>query len=63
MVIRQVKNLIILHRGKPVYRNAFGGLAQIIIKSDGSSNPVTLTVKSDGLKDAHKKINVISVSK
>lgn len=38
--------------GEAVYRNAFGGLAQIIIKSDGSEKPVKLTVTSDGLKKA-----------
>lgn len=44
--------------GEAVYRNAFGGLAQVIIKSDRSGKPVTLTVKSDGLKDAREQIIV-----
>lgn len=44
--------------GEAVYRNAFGGLAQVIIRSDGSGKPVMLTVTSDGLKGASETVAV-----
>jgi beta-galactosidase len=42
--------------GEAVYRNAFGGLAQVIVKGDGTGKPVNITVTSDGLKNATEQI-------
>lgn len=40
------------------YRNAFHGLAQVIVKSDGSGKPIVLKAKSNGLADAELKIGL-----
>lgn len=37
--------------GSTVHRNAFGGYAQAIIRSDGSGKPIELSVTSEGLKE------------
>lgn len=35
--------------GKPVYRNVFHGLAQVLIQSDGSGKPIILKARSMGM--------------
>lgn len=40
------------------YRNAFHGLAQVIVKSDGSGKPLVLKAKSNGLTDAELEIGL-----
>lgn len=45
--------------GETVYRNAFGGLAQLIIKSDGSGKPIEVKALSEGIKDATLQLDVI----
>lgn len=40
------------------YRNAFHGLAQVIVKSDGSGRPIVLTARSADLAGAEMKINL-----
>lgn len=42
-----------------VYRNVFHGLAQVIIKSDGSGKPVILKAVSDGLRGHNLEIAII----
>lgn len=44
--------------GSPVYRNAFGGYAQLIIASDQSGNPIELTATSEGLKENNLMIEL-----
>lgn len=41
------------------YRNAFHGLAQVILKSDGSGKPIVLTAKSGGLTTAEMTIGIV----
>ena len=45
--------------GAPVYRNAFGGYAQLIVASDGSGQPVEVTASSDGLKECKIQIETV----
>lgn len=44
--------------GAPVYRNAFGGYAQLIVASDRSGRPIELTAVSEGLKENNLMIEV-----
>ncbi len=44
--------------GETVHRNVFGGLAQVIIASDGSGEPVVLTASADGMKDTQITLNI-----
>lgn len=49
----------VFNPGEAIVRDAFHGLAQVILKSDGSGRPVTLTVQSDGLTGSSLKFNIL----
>lgn len=39
----------VFEAGKPIYRNVFHGLAQVLVQSDGSGKPITLKASSLGM--------------